>query len=135
MPEPRASRPSAILANLPRSFRDDARRLAETFDYVDRGLWDLARSIRLSRDATQRPSIEALQAWLTQADALRKVHQDALARYGALINGMNADPGARDQAEPTRDYFRLLLQAIQDAQQEYQTVVDSLAGPRESSAL
>jgi hypothetical protein len=65
MPEPRASRPSAILADLPTSFRDDARRLAETFDYVDRGLWDLARSIRLSQAANQLASLTPLQAWLS----------------------------------------------------------------------
>jgi hypothetical protein len=135
MPEPRASRPSAILANLPTSFRDDARRLADTFDYLDRGLWDLARIIRLSREASQPASITALQAWLSQADALRKVHQDAVVRYGALLNGMTADPGAQARVEPTRAYFELLLEAIQDAQQEYQTVVTNLAGAQAPSEL
>jgi len=135
MPDPRARRPSAILTNLPMNFRDDATRLAETFDYVDRGLWDLARSIRLSREANQPASIQALQAWLSQADALRKVHQDAVARYGALLNGMTADRSAQDRVKPTRAYFDLLLEAIQDAQREYQTVVTSLAGPQATSKL
>lgn len=135
MAYPRTQGLSAVLATLPTSLRDDARRLADTFDYVDHGLWDLARSIRLGREANQPLSITALQAWLSQADALRKVHQDAAARYGALLNGMNADPGARAQVEPTRAYFELLLEAIQDAQQEYRTVVSSLTGPLADSSL
>ena len=57
MPDPREPRPSVILASLPTGFRDDAGRLAETFDYVDHGLWNLARSIRLSRESNQSASI------------------------------------------------------------------------------
>jgi hypothetical protein len=48
---------------------------------------------------------------------------------------MAADPVARAQVKPTRAYFELLLEAIQDAQQEYQTVVTSLAGPQVPSGL